>query len=191
VRKPGRKQRPSAEDRALWETVSKDIAPLKRRPKSSVAPTEPPPTVPKSTTGSKANAAQPVTPSRRPNPPDPPRLAPLDRRTRTRIAKGAVAIDGRIDLHGLTQASAHQRLRRFLEESQAAGAKLVLVITGKGRQDETRPMGEERGVLRRSVPSWLGSAELRGYIIGYEAAGRTHGGEGALYVRIRSRRKAG
>jgi len=131
-----------------------------------------------------------VTPKRHPNQPDPPRLAPLDRRTRSRITKGAVAIDARIDLHGLTQASAYQRLRRFLEESQVAGAKLVLVITGKGRQDDTRPIGEERGVLRRSVPSWLVSAELSGYIIGYEAAGRNHGGEGALYVRIKSRRKA-
>jgi DNA-nicking Smr family endonuclease len=191
VKKPGRRQRPSAEDRALWETVSKDIAPLKRRPKSSAVLAKTPSTAPKPTTGSRASAPRPVTPDRRPNPPDPPRLAPLDRRARARIAKGAVAIDARIDLHGLTQASAYQRLRRFLKESQAAGAKLVLVITGKGRQDETRPMGEERGVLRRSVPSWLGSADLRGYIIGYEAAGRTHGGEGALYVRIKSRRKAG
>jgi DNA-nicking Smr family endonuclease len=84
--------------------------------------------------------------------------------------------------------AAHHRLRAFLAARQAAGAKLVLVITGKGRGGDAPPIGEERGVLRRMVPMWLASAELRPYVVGYEAAGRAHGGEGALYVRIRSRR---
>lgn len=191
MKKTRRTHRPSAEDRALWEAVAKDVKPLKVRPKTKAAPKEVTPTGSKSTAPQKPVSIPRAVPDHRPKPPVAPRLAPLDRRMRARIGRGAVAIDARIDLHGLTQASAHRRLRRFLEESQIAGAKLVLVITGKGRTDETRPMGEERGVLRRSVPNWLGSAELRGFVIGYETAGRTHGGEGALYVRIRSRRKAG
>jgi DNA-nicking Smr family endonuclease len=184
-----KKRGPTPEDHELWETVSRDITPLKRRSKPVISRNEAPQQPSEPSAKAATRDARPVVPHYRPPQPAPPRLAPLDRRTRTRVVKGSITIDARIDLHGLTQASAHRRLHHFLYESQAAGAKLVLVITGKGRQDDTRPMGEERGVLRRSVPSWLSSAELRPFVIGFETAGRNHGGEGALYVRVRSRRK--
>jgi DNA-nicking Smr family endonuclease len=95
------------------------------------------------------------------------------------VARGAQAIDGRLDLHGMTQAKAHDALIGFLRAGQARGAGLVLVITGKGD-----PSGE-RGVLKRQVPMWLRTPELRTMIVGFEAAGVGHGGEGALYVRLR------
>ncbi|MBN9009710.1 MAG: Smr/MutS family protein, partial [Rhizobiales bacterium] len=44
------------------------------------------------------------------------------------------------------------------------------------------------GILRRSVPAWLDSAEFRALVAGYDEAGPRHGGGGALYVRIRRRR---
>ena len=83
----------------------------------------------------------------------------------------------------MTQAAAHSRLIDFLFGTQASGAKLVLVITGKGRNGGE---GEAtRGVLRRLVPIWLASAELRAVVVGFDEAGRAHGGAGALYVRLR------
>jgi len=176
---------PSEEDRALWDSVSKTVRPLRRRPETAADP------APSQAQARKPSAAGPANPVPIARTNQPPRLAPLDRRLRARIGKGAVAIDARIDLHGLTQAAAHQRLRRFLAESQASGARLVLVITGKGRPIGDQALGEGRGVLRRLVPIWLASAELRRYVIGYDEAGRGHGGEGALYVRIRSPRKGG
>jgi DNA-nicking Smr family endonuclease len=189
-----RGRRPTPEDLALWETVSKDVAPLTRRPKPAAERQEEPkpPAEPKAKPA--PPAAQPLKVIARPPPPSPqqpPALAPLDRRMRARVTRGAVAIDARIDLHGLTQAAAHRRLIKFLGEAQAAAAKLVLVITGKGRPDDRPVMGEERGVLKRLVPIWLGAEEMRPLVVGYETAGRGHGGEGALYVRVRSRRKAG
>jgi DNA-nicking Smr family endonuclease len=115
--------------------------------------------------------------------PQPP-LAPLGRRLRQRVARGSTAIDARIDLHGLTQEDAHHALRRFLRGAQADGASLVLVITGKGaRGDAMR--GSERGVLKRLVPHWLRLPEFRATVVGFEPAHASHGGEGALYVRIR------
>jgi DNA-nicking Smr family endonuclease len=48
----------------------------------------------------------------------------------------------------------------------------------------------ERGVLRRRVPQWLAEPGLRGIVIGFEEAHRSHGGGGALYVRIRKKRTA-
>jgi DNA-nicking Smr family endonuclease len=164
----------------LWEEVAKTVKPLSGRPAS-------PPPLPR------PSASKRVVPSGTENTThvstaEPPRLAPFDRRLKSRIGKGTVVIDARVDLHGLTQEAAHRRLGRFLADCQAAQAKVVLVITGKGRAASEYEIGAGRGVLRRLVPLWLASAELRPYVVGYETAGRSHGGEGALYVRIRGGR---
>ena len=111
-----------------------------------------------------------------------PALSPILRKDRQRLARGNAAIDARIDLHGMTQAEAHGALRRLLRRSQADGAKFVLVITGKGAPDASRG---ERGVLRRQVPMWLALPEFRRYVLGFDVADTGHGGEGALYVRLR------
>jgi DNA-nicking Smr family endonuclease len=114
-------------------------------------------------------------------PASPPRLAPIDRRARQKLARGRDPIDARVDLHGMTQAQAHAALARFLRRAQADDAKYVLVVTGKGREPE-------RGVLRRQVPLWLEQPEFRSLVVGFDTAHVGHGGEGALYVRVRRRR---
>ena len=112
-----------------------------------------------------------------------PALVPLDRRLKQRLARGAETIDARIDLHGRTQSEAHGALLRFLRRAQADGAKVVLVITGKGAG--TSDFAHERGVLKRQVPHWLMLPEFRALVLGAEDAHAGHGGEGALYVRVR------
>jgi DNA-nicking Smr family endonuclease len=101
-----------------------------------------------------------------------------------RVARGKEAIDGRLDLHGLTQSEAHATLLRFLRAASNRGARLVLVITGKG----ARASDGERGVLKRQVPHWLALPEFRAFVVGFEDAHVAHGGEGALYVRVRRAR---
>jgi DNA-nicking Smr family endonuclease len=131
----------------------------------------------------------PVAKREKPKPP-PGVLVPLgglDRKTLTRLGRGSTAIDARIDLHGMTQDAAHHRLLRFLEAARGEGARIVLVITGKGAPDGPEFGGAGRGILRRAVPAWLASAPFRLHVSGYESAGRRHGGEGALYVRLRRR----
>ncbi len=118
----------------------------------------------------------------------PPSLAPLGRRLRARVARGKEAIDARIDLHGLTQAQAHSALLHFLRGASARDKRLVLVITGKGSKNLGARGDGERGVLKRQVPQWLGLPEFRSFVIGFEDAHVAHGGEGALYVRIRRTR---
>jgi len=164
----------SDDERVLWSTITRSIAPLKGRKRAEdaaeIAPAE--------TRSTARPAASPAaTPPRRTTPPP---LAPIDRRTKQRLARGATEIGGRLDLHGLTQAEAHAALARFLHGAQARDVKVVLVITGKGGSD-----GEGRGVLKRQVPMWLEGAELRSLVIGYDNAGIGHGGAGALYVRVR------
>jgi DNA-nicking Smr family endonuclease len=120
--------------------------------------------------------------------PAPPPLVPLERRLRQRLAKGSERIDRRLDLHGLTQREAHDALARFLRAAQAEGAKVVLVVTGKGGRAADRDPFVERGVLRRLVPQWLHAREFRNLVVGFDAAHVGHGGAGALYVRLRRRR---
>jgi DNA-nicking Smr family endonuclease len=166
----------SDDERVLWRAVTSTIAPLKGRKTAIAAMAEIAPVAAKPK--EKPSKAMPPAPSSQRLTPPP--LATLDRRTRQRIARGRTEIDGRLDLHGLTQAEAHVVLARFLHQAQAREAKVVLVITGKGG-----PAGEGRGVLKRQVPFWLESAELRSLVIGFENAGAGHGGDGALYVRVR------
>ena len=174
----GPRGRLTATDAALWKAVTADVAPLRPEDIAEAAPEiapDPPPAEP-------APAATPM-PDRSAKPVPGPPLAPLDRRLRQRLARGTVAPDARIDLHGLTQAEAHRRLVGFLAGAQARGHRLVLVITGKGRASGGE--ADERGVLRRLVPQWLALPELRPFVLGFEPAQRTHGGDGALYVRLR------
>jgi DNA-nicking Smr family endonuclease len=168
------------EERRLWKAVARSVKPLRPQTADN-EPDEvaPPPSAP---------ARPPAVKSRsEPAKPAPkraaPALAPLARRERQRLARGTAPIDARIDLHGLTQSEAHAALIRFLRRSQAAGARFVLVITGKGARFADD--GRERGVLRRQVPLWLKLSEFRTYVVGFEDAHVTHGGAGALYVRLR------
>jgi DNA-nicking Smr family endonuclease len=102
------------------------------------------------------------------------------------LRRGRLAIEARIDLHGMIQAEAHAALTGFLLRARAAGHAYVLVVTGKGGPGYSDAFAE-RGVLRRSVPHWLRGPELRGIVLGFEEAARHHGGAGALYVRLRRR----
>jgi DNA-nicking Smr family endonuclease len=185
----GRRSRPLRDDeRALWDGVTRAIAPLKRR-KAAEPRGEPPsadekPRIkPKPKSATKAPAVTAPAAPRAPRAAPPP-LAPLGRRMKQKVARGAEPIDARIDLHGMTQSEAHHALARFLISVQRNGARMVLVITGKGARND-REVFAERGVLKRQVPLWLESADLRPLVVGFETASHGHGGEGALYVRLR------
>jgi len=174
----------SEDERALWETVTRAVAPLRRR-KAKIKAIEQAEEV------AAPVHARPVRKTVTPSPPampakpaGPPPLAPLGRRMRQKLGRGTEAIDARIDLHGLTQADAHTALAHFLRRAQRDGARMALVITGKGVRPGSDPHAE-RGVLKRQVPLWLESSELRSFVVGFESAGVGHGGAGALYVRVR------
>lgn len=103
----------------------------------------------------------------------------LDYSTTKKISKGKIAIDGRLDLHGLTQNQAYMRLYDYIEHAYYANNRIILVITGKGN------LG--RGVLRENVPKWLAEGIFRRFIASYGESHAAHGGGGALYIRIRKR----
>ena len=130
---------------------------------------------------------RPAAPGNPPLPKEPPPLAPLGRRLKQRVARGREPIEARLDLHGYTQAEAHAALLRFLRRAQADNLKTVLVVTGKGSARNARTAGET-GVLKRAVPQWLALPEFRSLVLGFEDAHSGHGGQGALYLRLRRAR---
>ncbi|TGV33802.1 DNA mismatch repair protein MutS, partial [bacterium M00.F.Ca.ET.168.01.1.1] len=79
----------------------------------------------------------------------------LDEPTLDKLKKGRLPIEGRVDLHGMTQDEAYSLLLTFLHRAHAGGIRYVLVITGKGSSS-----GGD-GILRRSVPHWLSTPAFR------------------------------
>jgi DNA-nicking Smr family endonuclease len=170
-------RRLTAQERALWARVAATITPLPGR-RSPAPPAEPacPP----------APAAAPTTPpaSTRPTarPPAPPARAtpqsalnaPLDGGWDRQISRGRLEPDQIIDLHGHSVAQAHARLGAAITAGN--GARVLLVITGKGRPD--RPSR-----IRAELLDWL--AGWPAAVASVRVAHPRHGGSGAFYVILR------
>lgn len=175
---------------ALWRQVARTVTPLPGR-----APVEPAPEAgaePAKTPAAAQDASTTLASSteRASARPAPPPLVPLERRMRTQLRRGRQGVEAVIDLHGLRQDEAHSALRGFLRLQQQRGAKLVLVVTGKGMAGDAG-YGDERGILRRNVPHWLRLPDLRPLVLGFDEAEQRHGGAGALYIRLRRSRESG
>ncbi len=185
-----RRRQLTDEEKALWHGFARSIEPL-RRLRAPAAERTADATVADERKPQSAAAVRGALPPAKASDeisrPKAPPLAPLDRRLKQRVARGRETIDTRIDLHGYTQARAHSALLAFLQRAQSDGARLALVVTGKGAARGARH-DAERGVLKRQVPIWLALPEFRPFVLGFEVAHVGHGGEGALYVRLRRAR---
>jgi DNA-nicking Smr family endonuclease len=111
----------------------------------------------------------------------------VDPKIHRKVSRGRIEIDGRIDLHGMTQTEARGALHRFIHARFGRGDRTVLVITGKGARTDNDYVAAmtERGVLRTMLPIWLSEPSLSPLVSGWSVAARGHGGEGAWYVRLR------
>lgn len=160
------------EERILWGEVARTIAALPGKTVpvpalAETAPAAPPP------------AILAVQPAQRPGAEPSGHHHFFDAPTRKKLAKGRLPIEARVDLHDMNQAQAHGLLLSFLHRAHARGLRHVLVITGKGAS-----YGSD-GVLKRAVPVWLTTPPFRALVSGAADAARTHGGAGALYIRLR------
>ncbi|MEQ1951573.1 Smr/MutS family protein [Mesorhizobium sp. CN2-181] len=167
----------SDEDRVLWNLVARSATPLKGR-KPVAAPELAPVSMAEALVQATSEPPRPAIPTIAPRR-NPLAQNPLDRQTHDKLAAGRLPIEGRVDLHGLTQEEAYGLLLSFLGRAHSNGVRYVLVITGKGSSS-----GGD-GVLRRAVPGWLATAPFRLMVSSHDPAARHHGGGGALYVRLR------
>jgi len=178
------------DDAELWARVTQTAVPLKTKNRvPRVAAPLKPAQPPKAKTAQRAGAKPPEAAPR-------PSHAPhsgLDRQTARKLEKGALAVEARLDLHGMRQRDAHTALRKLLKWAQSKDYRHVLVITGKGSGGgEASSFYEEdaRGILRQPVPHWLAHGDLAPLIVSFSEAPRRLGGEGALYVRLRKAARA-
>jgi len=186
--KPGNKQRGQNTGEAAWARLKASARPLAQARKNRY--------VPLAETVGERKAAKPAAKKTKPTKTDLARAdtAPLPRpktgavkippaglesKAKRRLSRGHIAIEARLDLHGLTLAEAHRSLIGFVSGAVAQEKKWLLVITGKGLRGE--------GKLRRALPEWLAAAPLVGQIAEYGPAAANHGGEGAFYLRIKAR----
>jgi DNA-nicking Smr family endonuclease len=169
---------PKGEERALWRAAMRGVAPLE---KASASPAETAaaesPSATRRRAAKRAASAAPTAMLPALTEKDAPGL---DRRSAERLRRGALPIEARLDLHGMTQDEAHGALADFLARSEAAGRRCVLVITGKGAR-----VG---GVLRAAVPRWLNEGPNRRHLLAFAPAQPKDGGGGALYLLLRRRR---
>lgn len=189
-RKP-RGLRPDEEE--LWQQVARTATPLSEKPadnpltqsvkpkKPKVNPKAP---IPSFKIGSKT-ATAPAQHDFAPSVSHRVDAAPLrmNKRTFARMKRGKEFPDGRIDLHGMTAAAAHVALNAYLLRSFSEGKRLVLVITGKGRQSaDSGPIPTPKGILRHQLPDWVSQPPLNQIVLQLAQAHQRHGGSGAFYV---------
>ena len=150
------------------------------RPIGTPPPPPPPPSPPAAPPAQarRAEATPPPLPALEPG-----AGAGVDKRTSARLRKGRLAIEGRLDLHGMTQKEAHRALDHFLARSHDAHRRCVLVITGKGLSADGSV-----GVLRSALPGWLNQPPNRARVVAFSRAIPRDGGDGALYVLIKRKR---
>jgi DNA-nicking Smr family endonuclease len=193
----------TADEKALWSRIASTATPIHPKRKPQPDPVEPPP-------------APPVGPRRKPDPEPLPLtdfrvgatplrknttridLSPhpgqalrehpvrMDHKTHRRMSQGKLAPEDRIDLHGMTLSVAQPQLIRFILNAHGRGHRLVLIITGKGRDGgPDAPLPVRPGALRHNVPIWLHMAPLNQLVLQVRPAHRRHGGDGAYYVYLR------
>lgn len=155
---------PSEDDLELWQSFAEGIAPIARTPATAaVKPAKP-----------RSKPARKFSPC-------------AQRKTPQRQKKGTIHVEATLDLHGLTQQQAHQSVNSFLQTACFQKKRCVLIITGKGGSLDSRPWWEERGILRNIVPHWLESNPNKDKVQNFAPAHPKHGGNGALYVFLKSK----
>jgi len=168
------------DETALWARVAASVRPLPGRTRPAATP------------------APRVVADRPPEAPLPPKRSPvanriavdaatLDGGWERTIRTGRLAPDLTVDLHGYSRDRAHALLTRMVTEAAANGARVLLVITGKGTRGDEVHGERPRGIIRASLRDWLQGPDLRPYIAALRAAHPRHGGGGAWYVILRRR----
>ncbi len=102
------------------------------------------------------------------------------------LARGAYGIDTEVDLHGLTEAGARDRLQGAIADALARNQGVLRVVHGQGHNS---PGG--RAKLRGACRGWLQRPPLVASVVAWAGALPGDGGEGATLVLLRTSRVAG
>ena len=198
----GRKKRVLSEEEAvLWKKVVAQVEEIqpnmdrlaqKTQPKTKVVKSEDQPKIKHFRIGQKNKTAKSTPASKNQHGIEDQKthVSPnMDRKNFQRLLKGKLEIDATLDLHGLTAEQARTQMMSFVQRCHRADYRLLLMITGKGKQSGYDEFNRPRmGVIKQGVPEWLKSGPLSGMVLQITQAHVKHGGGGAYYVYLRRRR---
>jgi len=115
----------------------------------------------------------------------------VDKKTFSKLKKGQIEPENKLDLHGMNFRKAHKEVLSFIMESNRKNSRLVLIITGKGQIDKKERdffLENNSGTLKKALPGWLSVDPLKNLILNFTLAHNNHGGEGAYYVYLKRNR---
>lgn len=99
-----------------------------------------------------------------------------------RLKQGEFAVQGVLDLHGLTRAEARDQVERFIRDSRHSGKRCVLIVHGRGLNSK-----DQTPVLKEALRAWFerGRGAIGGSVLAFCTARPVDGGWGAMYVLLR------
>ena len=110
----------------------------------------------------------------------------LDPMIMNKLREGSLSPEAHLDLHGLNVQQAFETLRGFLRGSWYRGLRVILLVSGRGRNS---PDGI--GILRSKVQSWLTQEPFKRVVLAFCTAQPHDGGPGSIYVLLRKYKKKG
>jgi DNA-nicking Smr family endonuclease len=108
------------------------------------------------------------------------RIAGIDPNLVRKLRRGEFAVQGHVDLHGLTREEAKREVEAFLRGARNAGKRCVLVVHGRGLHSK-----DQLPVLKDALRTWLSTARFARHVLAFATARPVDGGGGALYVLLR------
>ena len=104
----------------------------------------------------------------------------IDARLLRSLRRGDFSLQGRLDLHGMTQVQAKEAVDRFLTDSRRTNKRCVLIVHGRGLNSQ-----DQVPVLKERMREWLNQKRLGKTVLAFATARPQDGGTGAVYVLLR------
>jgi DNA-nicking Smr family endonuclease len=108
------------------------------------------------------------------------RVAGVDQATVRKLRRGEFAVQGHLDLHGMTREEAKGLVDGFLRRSRQGGKRCVLLVHGRGIHSR-----DQVPVLKEALRTWLSTARFGRHVLAFATALPVDGGGGAVYVLLR------
>ena len=108
------------------------------------------------------------------------RVAGLDQHVVAKLRRGEFAVQGHLDLHGMTREEAKGAVDDFLRRSRQAGKRCVLLVHGRGMHSK-----DQLPVLKEALRVWLSTNRFGRHVLAFATARPADGGAGAIYVLLR------
>jgi DNA-nicking Smr family endonuclease len=108
-------------------------------------------------------------------------LAPgIDKHLLRKLKKGEYALQGHLDLHGMTSDEARGEVEKFVEAALLEGKRCLLVIHGRGLNSK-----DNIPVLKERLKLWLTRGRIARRVLAFATARPADGGAGAVYLLLR------